>query len=434
MQQLLRGFIFRAIFTAVGFLVSLLIAKMAGANSFGALSLIIVNAAIIQIITGLGTDAAIVWHGIADKGYNRNKVYTFTLVSGLIQLIFFYLLAFGFYKVIGKTILGGLFPTEFFYYELVYFTGLVLLEKFSSLYYSQHHARSGNKIIAITAFIIFVAILLSWWIDPIVLIFAPIQLFTLFTFIPALVLSISFFLKFKPRFQFFSKADLRSFASFSSIVLITNIIQFIAFRADYWILNIYYNFEELGVYAQASKFAQLIWIIPGILAGLITPALKNKSEILTDSDLIKLSRVIFYMHVLISIFLLCISFLIYKLFLPKEYFDGYFSLLIMLPGYLLFTITNIMAAYFSANRLLKVNLIGSVICCIIMTVIDFTLIPFWSYRGAAVANLIAYTITTFYFIYSSNKMMNSQLIDFFKFKQGDLTLFSFKILKENSNN
>jgi hypothetical protein len=59
---LISGFIFRIIFTGVGFFASLLIAKLAGTSQFGVLSLIIVNAALIHIITGLGTDAAIVWH------------------------------------------------------------------------------------------------------------------------------------------------------------------------------------------------------------------------------------------------------------------------------------------------------------------------------------------------------------------------------------
>ena len=74
-------------------MVSLLIAKIAGTNQFGLLSLIITNAAFIYIITGLGTDAAIVWHGIAGKGFNRDKVFSFTLITAAIQLIFFYTVA-----------------------------------------------------------------------------------------------------------------------------------------------------------------------------------------------------------------------------------------------------------------------------------------------------------------------------------------------------
>jgi len=119
---------------------------------------------------------------------------------------------------------------------------------------------------------------------------------------------------------------------------------------------------------------------------------------------------------------------IYSFFLPTIYFDGFLSLLIMTPGYLIFTITTILAAYFSANRLLKVNLVGSVICCVLMILLDLLLIPTLSYRGAAIANLIAYSITTAYFIFSSMSVTNSSFKDFFAIKKTDFDLFSGKIL------
>ncbi|HET9435086.1 MAG TPA: hypothetical protein VFO37_15070, partial [Chitinophagaceae bacterium] len=93
MRFLLRGFVFRIIFTAIGFLISLLIAKLAGASQFGSLSLIIVNAAFIYIVTGLGTDSAIVWHGISGATYSRDKVFSFTIITAFIQLLFFYIIA-----------------------------------------------------------------------------------------------------------------------------------------------------------------------------------------------------------------------------------------------------------------------------------------------------------------------------------------------------
>jgi Na+-driven multidrug efflux pump len=115
-------------------------------------------------------------------------------------------------------------------------------------------------------------------------------------------------------------------------------------------------------------------------------------------------------------------------FLPSIYFDGFLSLLIMTPGYLVFTITTMLAAYFSANRLLKINLVGSVLCCILMILLDLLLIPVMSYKGAAIANLIAYSITTAYFIFSSISVMNVSFKDFFEIKKSDFDLFSGKIL------
>jgi len=427
-QLLLRGFIFRVIFTGIGFLISLLIAKLAGASQFGTLSLIIVNAAFIHIITGLGTDAAIVWHGVAGTNYSRNKIFSFTVITAAIQLSFFYIIAILGYFFLGHTLLGGSYDLRIFFAEIVYFTGLVLMDKFLSLYYSQHEARLCNKLLSIVSGVLLVVVLIIWAVDPIFIVDFPIWVYSLFIFIPAFILAFFFIIKFNPAFKNISQDEMRSFSSFSFIVLITNIIQFIAFRADYWLISIYYDHVSVGVYAQASKFAQLLWIIPGVLAGLIVPALKNEGQKLSDSKFISLCRVSFYIHIVLTLLLIIAALIIYSFFLPPIYFDGFLSLLIMIPGYLIFTITTILAAYFSANRLLKINLIGSVLCCILMILLDLILIPLFSYKGAAIANLIAYSITTAYFIFRSMPVTNSSFKGFFTIKKSDFDLFSGKIL------
>ena len=428
MQLLLRGFIFRVIFTGIGFLVSLLIAKLAGASQFGTLSLIIVNAAFIHIITGLGTDAAIVWHGVAGTNYDRNKIFSFTLITATIQLLFFYIIAILGYLFLGHTLLGGSLDLRIFFAEIVYFTGLVLIDKFLSLYYSQNEAKLCNKILSFISGFLFLVVTIIWLLEPRYIVDYPIWIYSLFVFIPAFILAFFFIIKFNPAFKNISQEEMRSFSSFSFIVLITNLIQFVAFRADYWLISIYYDHTSVGVYAQASKFAQLLWIIPGVLAGLLIPALKNKDQRLSDLKFISLCRVSFYIHVALSILLIIAALVIYQFFLPSIYFDGFLSLLIMTPGYLIFTTTTLLAAYFSANRLLKINLIGSVLCCVLIILLDLLLIPSLSYKGAAVANLIAYSITTAYFIFSSMSVTNVSFKDFFAIKKPDFDLFSGKIL------
>jgi O-antigen/teichoic acid export membrane protein len=416
------------IFTGIGFLISLLIAKLAGADQFGTLSLVIVNAAFIHIITGLGTDAAIVWHGIAGKNYSRDKIFSFTMITAAIQLLFFYIVAILGYIFLGHTLLGGSFDLKIFFAEVIYFTGLVITDKFLSLYYSQHEAKLCNKITSVVALLLFAIVLLIWMAKPALIIEHPIWIYSLFIFIPGFILFLYFIIRYNPSFKNISQEEMRSFSAFSSIVLITNLIQFVAFRADYWLISIFYDHTAVGVYAQASKFVQLLWIIPGILAGLITPALKNETHKLSEKALMSVSRVSLYIHLILSLILIVVSLVIYFFFLPGIYFDGFGALLIMIPGYLLFTITTIVAAYFSANRLLQVNLIGSVICCIVMILLDLLLIPLFSYKGAAIANLIAYSITTIYFIFRAMPYLKVSLKDFFAIKRSDFNLFSGEVL------
>jgi O-antigen/teichoic acid export membrane protein len=421
---LISGFIFRIIFTGVGFFASLLIAKLAGTSQFGVLSLIIVNAALIHIITGLGTDAAIVWHGATGKEFTRNKMFTFTIGSAGIQFILFFLPAIGVFLITGKTLLGRESSLVIFYSELIYFTGLVLIDKFSSLFYSLQDARQCNKILAIVSLVMLCCILFLWITRSEFISDYPVLIYSLFVFIPSVFVSLSFIKKFKPGFQKISKSELNSFLSFSILVFATNIIQFVAFRADYWFISWYYDFAELGIYAQASKFAQLLWIVPGILAGLIIPALKNEKQPLTNTSFLSICRLNFFLHLCISILLLGVSYGIYRLFLPEAYNDGFQALLIMLPGYLLFIYATMLASFYSAKRLLQINFYGSLLCFVLMIAFDFILIPVYGYYGAAFANLIAYSFTAFYFIIKSRRIVKAGISEYFMVSKADFKLFS----------
>ena len=431
MQLLLRGFIFRVIFTVIGFLISMLIAKLAGASQFGTLSLIIVNAALIHIITGLGTDAAIVWHGVAGTNYDRNKIFSFTLITATIQLLFFYIIAILGYLFLGQTLLGGSLDLRVFFAEIVYFTGLVLMDKFLSLYYSQHEARLCNKILSIVSGLLFLVVLIVWLIKPIYIVDFPIWIYSLFVFIPSFILAFFFIIKFNPAFKNISQEEMRSFSSFSFVVLITNLIQFVAFRADYWLISIYYDHTSLGVFAQASKFVQLLWVIPSIFTGLITPALKKENEKLTTEGLVSICRIMVFTHLILGFLLISLSAIIYKFFLPDVYYKGFFSLLIMLPGYLVYIVNIILAGYFSANRLLWVNLYGSILCCALMLLFDFLLIPRLNYIGAGIANLLTYSITIIFIIFQAKKFIKVAFKDFFIIKRSDFNIFSNKIMNTN---
>ena len=432
MQLLLRGFIFRVIFTVIGFLISMLIAKLAGASQFGTLSLIIVNAALIHIITGLGTDAAIVWHGVAGTNYDRNKIFSFTLITAAIQLLFFYIIAILGYLFLGHTLLGGSLDLRVFFAEIVYFTGLVLMDKFLSLYYSQHEAKLCNKILSIVSGLLFLVVLIIWVIKPIYIVDFPIWIYSLFVFIPSFISAVFFIIKFNPAFKNISQEEMRSFSSFSFVVLITNLIQFVAFRADYWLISIYYDHTSLGIFAQASKFVQLLWVIPSILAGMIMPALKKENEKLTTDGLVSICRLMVFTHLILGFILIALSAFIYKFFLPNVYYKGFFSLLIMLPGYLVYIVNIILAAYFSANRLLWVNLYGSILCCVLMLLFDLLLIPRLNYIGAGIANLLTYSITIIFIIFQAKKFIKVAFKDFFIIKKSDFNIFSNKILDTNN--
>lgn len=431
MRFLIKGFIFRIIFTGTGFLVSLFIAKLAGAGAFGVLSLMIVNAALIQIVTGLGTDAAIVWHGISDERGDRNKIFSFTVYTILLQFLLFGVSAFLFFRYTDKTILSGESHTSIFYVELLYFTGLILTEKYAALFYSQQMAELCNKLLAVASSILFLLFLGFFFYLPNLVADRPAVVLSIFVFVPGMVLLLFYHGKFRPVLKKISKEGMNSFANFSFIVLVTNLIQFLAFRADFWFIDYFHGKGDVGIYAQASRFPQILWIIPGVLAGLIVPALKNEKNKLSVEGLVSVCRILFFTHFLFAVIIMASAGILYLYFLPVDFLDGFPALLLMMPGYIIFTITTVLAAFFSANRLLKVNLLGSSLCFVIMLTLNILLIPKFSFIGAAIANLFAYSITSVYFIMISHRRTGIAVRDYFIIRKSDLKLFVRKSTKKN---
>jgi len=233
-----------------------------------------------------------------------------------------------------------------------------------------------------------------------------------------------FHLKTQALFSLISKQDLFSLFRFSGVVFVSNIIQFLAYRVDYWFIDYFKNAEQLGIYAQANRFAGLLWIVPNIIAALLIPKISSPENNLKETELIGVTRILNYMNLFVSGFILLISYLVYTYFLQHEYFKGFLPLLFMLPGFYFFSINIILAAYFSAQNLLWVNLVGALICLVIIIIADILFIPVFGINGAAWANTIAYTVATAFTVWMFIKKSKLSFSDLFILKKDDWQLIT----------
>ena len=115
----------------------------------------------------------------------------------------------------------------------------------------------------------------------------------------------------------------------SSMVMITNVIQLLAYRVDYWLIQHFWNKYEVGVFAQANKFANLCWILPNVFAQLLMP----KFASLERNQIEHVFNVAFYFNLLIGIVAISSTYLFYSFYLELPYRKRLQSFYIMLPGY-----------------------------------------------------------------------------------------------------
>jgi O-antigen/teichoic acid export membrane protein len=415
---LIKGGFYRILFMGFNFLVGLFIAAISGTETFGVISLMVVNAAVFSIISGLGIDSAIVWHG-ASKKLNDEKTFSFTFFSAISQVILFLIGSLLFYKMTSRLLLSQQHHFAFYYYELIYFSGLVVIDKYTSLFYASHRMENCNKLLAgITLACLAIIILIRYKIFKINL--PAFSLLCLTTFIQAVALVILFHTtNSRLRIEKISANDLRSLFNFSIIVFITNLVQFFAYRADYWLINYFRGESELGIFSQANRFAQMLWVLPNILAAMLIPLIAAPGDAFNEKGVVRLVRVINYLNLFAIAVIILIALLTYELFLPDSFSTGFFPLLFMLPGYYFFCMNILLAAFFSSRRLLWVNFIGSALCFIVIILTDLVLIPILGIRGAAIADSIAYSVATIFSVIFFMRHTSFSFADLFTIRRAD---------------
>jgi len=400
------------------FLVGLFIAAISGTETFGVISLMVVNAAVFSIVSGLGADSAIVWHGASQK-LNSEKIFSFTFFSALFQVILYLIFSLLFFSMTSRLLLSQQHSFAFYFYELIYFSGLILIDKYTSLFYASHRMENCNKLLSgVTLFCMIAIVLIRYKILNINL--PPFSLLCLTTFIQAVGLVILFHsVNSRLTIVRISTHDLRSLFNFSIVVFITNLVQFFAYRADYWLINYFRGESELGIFSQANRFAQMLWVLPNILAAMLIPLIAAPGGDFNEKGVIRLVRVINYSNFLVIGVIVLIALLTYDLFLPVSFSAGFFPLLLMIPGYYFFCINILLAAFFSSRRLLWVNLIGSSLCFIVIILADLILIPAFGIQGAAIADSIAYSAAAIFSIISFMRHTSFSFADLFRIRKTD---------------
>jgi O-antigen/teichoic acid export membrane protein len=413
--HLIRGSMYRLLYMALLFAIGLVIAAISGATIFGTIALMIANAAILQIITGLGTDSALVWHG-SGGGFQKEKLFSFAFLTGVLQVVLFIALFYVVYQVTGNHLLSWQPGHELFGYELLYFSSIVIVEKYSSVLYARQRASDCNRVLAISAFVVFIFLGIMYG-GAIQVKIDMITLYSCISFFPALMLMLYYHWGHGKLFASFTRKDVISFYHFSIIVFITNLIQFVAYRADFWIIEYFQDTTQVGIYAQSNRFAQLLWVIPNILAGILAPVLAT--GIFDKMRLVILTRLISYFNLILAAIIVLVSLFFYRYFLGKEFGEGFRALLIMLPGFYFFCLNILFAAWFSAKRMLWVNFAGSLLCLLLVLIFDWILIPQLGINGAAIASTIAYSIAGFFHVIMFARITKMGVGEFFRFNKKD---------------
>jgi len=199
---------------------------------------------------------------------------------------------------------------------------------------------------------------------------------------------------FRPNVELFQKT-IRYGLKFSIPVMAAILI----FRVDLLIVNHFRGAAEAGVYAVASQVANLLLMMPGVIATLLFPRLASYQD-QRGEFAVRVTR-----HTSLVMLMMCAaaaasSFLLPLIYGPR-FADAAIQLLILFPGVYLVGIESVLVQHFSGSGLPVAIPIFWVVTLAVNVGLNLALVPAFGGRGAAYASAMSYTLifvlVVFYF-------------------------------------
>jgi O-antigen/teichoic acid export membrane protein len=390
-QYLIQNFVARVCLLVSTFLVNLLFANLLNAAGSGELYYTINNFSIITLLASLSLESGNTYF-LSKKEIANEELTTLSLLWPFISSLLATLLL---VLVESNGAVHTRYATPFYTY--VFIAGSLLTTYFSSLFFGQQNfvwphliPAISNFLVTICGGIIFLAGKEKTYVDSLI------TIYFLSYFVNGLVLCLIYYSRFSSgtKWRWPSWHNLNKLLKYSLLAFITNIIAFLAYRIDYWILKSfspeYINESALGNYIQVSKLVQVFLVVPTIIATVvfpttaagITPEFHNKFN--------KIVKQAFLLNIAVCGFVVILGKWLFTFLYGPSFSQMYSCFLYSIPAILAITVVRILTSYFAGINKIKYNLIGGLIALIVITVLNHLLIPSMGINGSAMADSAGY--------------------------------------------
>lgn len=187
------------------------------------------------------------------------------------------------------------------------------------------------------------------------------------------------------------KNQIKPFLKFSGIGHLSNVINFFNYRLVLWIIAVYLDNYQLGLFALASGLTQLLGFISNPLSQVLMPFLSSSTGEERKQLFVRFARLHFTLMIFMSIFAFLVAPPLIPILYGEEFGASILPFWILLIGAILSGQTKIFASLMIANDQIKYNLYATIIGFLLTFVSNFLLVKWYGIEGAAWAQTITYS-------------------------------------------
>lgn len=192
--------------------------------------------------------------------------------------------------------------------------------------------------------------------------------------------------------------DLRVVLSFSLPAHAANLVQFLNYRLDLFLVSAFLcatTLAPVGIYALAAALAQLLWLMAQSAASVLAPRVASELDMPGEIGIrsAQVARFVFYATVAGAIVAATVGRALIPVIYGDSFREAQLPFLLLLPGITGFSVATVLAAHISGSGRPFLNLIGSSVALLVTLVLDLMLIPTMGVPGAAIASSASYLTT-----------------------------------------
>lgn len=378
----------------LGIATSVLIARTVGPTGKGSLDLIIATAALLAMALSMSLPQGVTFvvaQGKVAANVIASQLIFVSMLQACVALVLLVLLSFTSYFQLflpnwGLWILGG----------VVLYVWVDLITKFwAAILIGQQQIAIVNN----TEFVGRVTQFVSVFLLGGALYLAGKQLSVGFLFLVALSASvlISVLLLASLGFKFQLSRDLsglKGALAFAVPCYAANLAQFLNYKLDVFVVGFFAGAASVGRYTLAVSLGQLLWLMSNSVASVLLPKVAASTD---DGGSIRhtamVTRLSLWATALCGLALAVLATQAIPLLYGEAFRPSIMALIWLLPGIVVFSAANVLAAYIAGIGKPRLNLIVSGVSLIVTIGLDLALIPNLNIVGAAIASTVSYSLS-----------------------------------------
>jgi O-antigen/teichoic acid export membrane protein len=215
---------------------------------------------------------------------------------------------------------------------------------------------------------------------------------------------------------------------------LSNIMAFVNYRADLFILNLFLSSANLGIYAISIALAESLWLLSKGINTVLLPKLselhnaEKKRKMLTPF----IARWVFLLTFAAATVAAIIIPYAINLLYGAEFMPGAQTFRVLLIGIALGSFSRVLANDIAARDFPQYNFYASIAVVSVNVTMNFILIPKWGILGAAAATSFAYAFNSILKICIYSTVSRNRWTELFLFNDFDKKLLSFGARKTRS--